>query len=515
MCQFEYYQYEQCGHKSIEITEYCNEVFWKAGMTAHLIPCPEQNFRAFFVRIGTLDGMDFGSCRWIGLAGYCKMCEEEYKMPKSIPSRTYRDYEFLEGVGNLTAPIFAVKLAEPIAYPAPSTSMRYSSTFNDGVTQEILDNEIAQSSIPPHVATPIVGQSLLVRRLKASLHHPYIFTPHINNTNAALISVEDQDIAALVSGQDKDTPDLTQDASESKGEILEIYFPPKLQWYELNQGVDGTTLQWRSRGYHEGQMMELPPSKYLWTHAGLTPADEQYVVNRLKDGVPLKIVWRDKFKERGTNFGLFYRYGRKLEDQVLEARGVRANSRMGQIQNELGERSQAADGIQPFGTYQDRSDGDFEPGHRAFQPQLAPPVQSWYNLTQQRLQQQQQQQQQGVQQQMMQFQMIRQQQQLLQQQGVQQQMMRFQMIRQHIEQNRLQMIQRHQIQQDARHQMYLQTMHLQMMQRQPESQQQPALQEQPALQQQMQQEQEVADYFYQKAPVVTVEEVEADDTEAA
>lgn len=47
-------------------------------MTARLNPCPEQNFRAFFVRVGILDGLDFGTCKWIGQSGYCKMCEGEY-----------------------------------------------------------------------------------------------------------------------------------------------------------------------------------------------------------------------------------------------------------------------------------------------------------------------------------------------------------------------------------------------------------------------------------------------------
>ena len=78
MCQYEYYQWQKCGHKSIEITEYCNTAFWRAGMTARLNPCPEQNFRAFFVRVGILDGLDFGTCKWIGQSGYCKLCEEEF-----------------------------------------------------------------------------------------------------------------------------------------------------------------------------------------------------------------------------------------------------------------------------------------------------------------------------------------------------------------------------------------------------------------------------------------------------
>ncbi|QSZ34198.1 hypothetical protein DSL72_005787 [Monilinia vaccinii-corymbosi] len=379
MCQFEYHQFQKCGHKGIEIIEYCNEVFWKAGMIGCLVPCPEQNFRAFFMRIGILDGLDFGSCRWMGLSGYCRICEEEHgvgttmrcfefclndgqrsmdcqraclegiditrvianylQMMRAVPFRTYNDLEFLEGIGDLTAPIFAVKLAEPIAYPNPTQSIQYSSTPNGGVTREVLDYATAMSPSLSNEVTPGIGENLLTRRLKASLHHPYIFAPYIRNTVAGLISVEDQN-----------TPNGLED----------LYFPSKLQWYEIDHGVEGTTMQWRSRGYHEGQMIKGAPSQYFRDHTGLTPKDEQYVVNRLKDGVPLQIIWREKFKERGVDLAMFYHYGRKTE-QKCEARGVKANSRMEKIQKELVERSRAADGIRPFGTYQQGSDINLQP----------------------------------------------------------------------------------------------------------------------------------------------------------
>lgn len=75
-------------------------------------------------------------------------------------------------------------------------------------------------------------------------------------------------------------------------ELRELYFPAKMQMYELNQGVDGVTQQWSSRGYHEGLMVEGVPSQYFWNHCGMTPQDEQYVLHRLKDGIPLRHIWR-------------------------------------------------------------------------------------------------------------------------------------------------------------------------------------------------------------------------------
>ena len=129
------------------------------------------------------------------------------------------------------------------------------------------------------------------RRLKASLHHPYIFTPYINNTVADLISVKGQDLATLISIQDKDIPGGVPEKGSVK-ELRELYFPAKMQMYELNQGVDGVTQQWSSRGYFDGVMIEGAPSHYFWDHCGMTPQDEQYVVDRLKDGIPLRHVWR-------------------------------------------------------------------------------------------------------------------------------------------------------------------------------------------------------------------------------
>ncbi|KAI9649711.1 hypothetical protein NHQ30_002292 [Ciborinia camelliae] len=521
MCQFDYNRYQKCGHKAIEIAGYCNEVFWKAGMTAHLVPCPEQNFRAFFIRIGNLNGMDFGSCKWVGQSGYCKICEEEYgvsaiicdflvyswarsqdrrtsslhnylsgmeyheshtnclQMPKAIPFRTYEDVKFLDGVGELVSPLFEVKLAGPIAYPPPSESMQYSSTFNDGVTKETLENLIAKSPSPPHEATPAIGENLLARRLRQ--HLPYIFTPYIKDTIAAMISVEDQDGAVLISIQDQDTPEEALDLGSTR-ELQTLYFPAKLQWYELNQGIDGVTKQWRSRGYYQSQVVEgsTPPSKYFWNHVGLTPADEQYVLNRLKDGIPLRIVWQEKFKERGTNLEMFHQYGRNLEQQIIEARGVRAGSRMAEIQRELGERSQTADGIQPFGIYQQNYVNNLQPVLRAATPQVNPFGQSLDDIIQQRLRHDQ----------------MRAD--FMQQLAVQQQMVRQQAIQDH----RIR-------EQRVRLQQYHQQLVLHEMMRQQEAQQ-----EMRQLEQQQVQGQAGAGYF-QKAPEVTVEEMRAEEGEQA
>lgn len=86
---------------------------------------------------------------------------------------------------------------------------------------------------------------------------------------------------------------------------------------------------------------------------------------------PNPCQYRERFKERGMDITTFYLYGLKTE-QKFEARGVRANSRMEKIQKEIAERSRAADGIQPFGTYQQRSSKNLQSEHKNFQPMLHP-----------------------------------------------------------------------------------------------------------------------------------------------
>jgi hypothetical protein len=80
MCHYDYYQYDLCGHKAIEILQYCNEVLWKAGMTFQLRPCPEENFINFCEKILNIPSKDIGKCYWKGMSGYCKMCESSFQV---------------------------------------------------------------------------------------------------------------------------------------------------------------------------------------------------------------------------------------------------------------------------------------------------------------------------------------------------------------------------------------------------------------------------------------------------
>lgn len=79
----------------------------------------------------------------------CHHITNYLQMPKAVPFRTYEDFEFLEGIGDLTGPIFAVKLAEPITYPPPPHSIQLSSTPNECVAKDFLDIEIARTFTRP------------------------------------------------------------------------------------------------------------------------------------------------------------------------------------------------------------------------------------------------------------------------------------------------------------------------------------------------------------------------------
>lgn len=134
------------------------------------------------------------------------------------------------------------------------------------------------------------------------------------------------------------------------------------------------------------------------------------------------------------DLAMFYQHGQKME-QLFEARRVRLDSKMGEIQRELGARSQAADGMQPFGTYRQGVNSGLQPGYGVSHAQINPFGRSLEDLNQQHQRQQMEEQtQQNVMQRLMQQQLVQQQmvkQQILRQYQVrQQQMWQQQMVQQ-------------------------------------------------------------------------------------
>lgn len=193
-------------------------------------------------------------------------------MPNVTHYRTYNDKSFID-VLTEAAPLFTLKLSEPLQCPSPPQSLRISSTVNVDIP-DALQQALTSSFSPPHETTPTAGPNLLTRRLQASGHHPYIFAPYVNATVLQLLSISEQ------------VP------LDKVGEQPEIFFPPTFQMYDLSNGYEGMQVQWRSRGYYQNMAMQGLPHPYLSIHCGMTPKDEALVVEMLRRGIPLQLIWR-------------------------------------------------------------------------------------------------------------------------------------------------------------------------------------------------------------------------------
>ncbi|PQE03812.1 hypothetical protein CJF30_00006525 [Rutstroemia sp. NJR-2017a BBW] len=332
MCHYDYYQYDLCGHKAIEILEYCNEVLWKAGMTFQLRPCPEENFVNFCEKILNIPSKDIGKCYWKGMSGYCKMCESSFQMPQVTHFRTYNDKSFVD-VLREAAPLFSLKLSEPLQCSSPLRSLAMISTANVAVP-DALQQALNSNFSTPHSTTPTPGPNLLTRRLQASGHHPYIYTPYVNATVLELLSISDQF------------------PPEEFKEQQEVFFPLTLQMYDLSHGYQGMHMQWRNNGYCQNMPLSSLPHSYLSSHCGMTPNDDALVVEMLKRGIPLQLIWR------GMSIQPFYQHGQRLEQEMIKARAVKENSKMDDIQKEILQKWESADGIAPFGSYESRTEFD-------------------------------------------------------------------------------------------------------------------------------------------------------------
>jgi hypothetical protein len=92
MCEFGYFIYNGCHHRFVEITSYCSPVLWKAGMTGKLIPCKEMIYTNMFYNSTTVFTA-FTKPRggekprwWTGKSGFCRKCEDEFKVTALYPS---------------------------------------------------------------------------------------------------------------------------------------------------------------------------------------------------------------------------------------------------------------------------------------------------------------------------------------------------------------------------------------------------------------------------------------------
>ena len=81
MCKFEYRVYnlyKSCLHLGIELSNFCPEVFFKAGMTGVLKPCEEVNYRLHVLATPLSNKIgDFAGFPWTEIKDICKKCQLE------------------------------------------------------------------------------------------------------------------------------------------------------------------------------------------------------------------------------------------------------------------------------------------------------------------------------------------------------------------------------------------------------------------------------------------------------
>ena len=96
MCEFNYYTYCGCKHRVVEITSYCQPTLWKAGFTGTLETCQEDVYREAMLnfRVSALQSKKVKAKAkpeeylWDGLSGFCRKCEEEYKVNNAFLFRS-------------------------------------------------------------------------------------------------------------------------------------------------------------------------------------------------------------------------------------------------------------------------------------------------------------------------------------------------------------------------------------------------------------------------------------------
>lgn len=93
MCQYAYSQFAQCGHRFIEVANFCEKALWRAAISGQLGPCPEIAFRSQLAKAFNPTAAE-NSIRpevekthlWRGMSGYCRACVSRYKVGTLLPS---------------------------------------------------------------------------------------------------------------------------------------------------------------------------------------------------------------------------------------------------------------------------------------------------------------------------------------------------------------------------------------------------------------------------------------------
>ncbi|KAE9371281.1 hypothetical protein N431DRAFT_507885 [Stipitochalara longipes BDJ] len=289
MCEFSYCMYSGCKHRFIEVTSYCAPRLWKAGMTGTLKTCREviykrtlANFRksTTLPKIRTKADLRSGSSSgskvnleywWSEMSGFCKKCEDEFKMPKVAHYAAHDSF-----------PIIIIQKE-----PKDQDQTRTSKQNPTPARRPIVPPLSFDSTYSPFYNLPEPSEEPVVAQLE--FDHPFIYTHYINRTVYSLLEINDD--------YDAETSELP----------YYLYFPPNFAVYDPDTESD-----WSSHAHYMGAPWQGSPNPYLTANGGLTKADKAYIKDALRF-MEMDFLWKRDFKSRGLDFGTFKFHAQKPE----------------------------------------------------------------------------------------------------------------------------------------------------------------------------------------------------------
>jgi len=250
MCEFQYNDFDQCGHRVIETTQYCQEAKWRAGMTGKLTPCAEVVFNFHLTRQNGIaavvpDGFTeqlLLTYAWNGIHGLCKSCTRQQKVCYSPPFHLFS---------------LSCILANTMQLPE-STAFT-----NDRILP------LSHFSGPAIVAQILSQRKNAPRQGLATPEHPFVHMPTLLSSVFELLGIADQY--------------STKDQSTCKV----LAFPAANFLY--------TKDAWTSVAFVNGVEINGIPNTFLYANCGLTSQDRSFIDNQVIRGLAIEDIYRFVF----------------------------------------------------------------------------------------------------------------------------------------------------------------------------------------------------------------------------
>ncbi|KAL3427401.1 hypothetical protein PVAG01_00910 [Phlyctema vagabunda] len=268
MCNYGYYYFNLCGHRGIEVLQYCNISFHFAGMTGSLFSCRTNEHYGGYQSNPT--GKDPQLCRWTGMSGYCRWCEREFEMPKTLHYATHIDIPFeTDGpsVGLPNQPVattmrnvdYGVWTPASTGFSACNSSSRspMSGVAEDSPTVPVVPTSPSPAAEPWVDCSPEWGDLF-----------PYVYTPTIVKYVHELLGF---------------TREVFTDYRDHHC-YAKLNFPSIIRPY--------SSVPWNSAAYLDGSRWTPDKSAFWVRNEGLCPVDTKVVATAMCAGMPDEEIWR-------------------------------------------------------------------------------------------------------------------------------------------------------------------------------------------------------------------------------